>query len=108
MLAAARISLREMCGREHVVIGMVYMGGKIRELSSYYSLDSFGRHFLNQHSLAYVFSPAAQDSPALCVCVCVCVCVFVCVSICVFVCVCVCVFVCVSICVFVCVCVCIY
>ncbi|CAN0354461.1 unnamed protein product [Ascophyllum nodosum] len=27
MLAAARISLREMCGREHVVIGMVYMGG---------------------------------------------------------------------------------
>ena len=86
MLAAARISLREMCGREHVVIGMVYMGGKIRELSSYYSLDSFGRHLLKQHSLTYVFSPAAQDSPALCVCV------FVCVSICVSVCVCVCIY----------------
>ena len=47
MMAAARISLREMCGREHVVIGMVYMGGEMRGLSSYYSPDSFGRHLLN-------------------------------------------------------------
>ena len=32
IMAAARTSVRELCGREHVVTGMVYIGGEVREL----------------------------------------------------------------------------